>query len=451
MYTEDEKDYNENEVVSSNNNDDYSYGEHYEEPELDNHEQQNSSNKSKSFIIVIILVIVLIVLIFLLIKSCDNNSQNKPNDDVKQPVLVELSKDTLELKVGESYKIEYSVSNYSLPLEIVWISNNESVANIKEDGTVTAVKVGNTSVIASYFIDNIPYQKECIVNVIENDGIDVNDNEKPILKYSLDNCKVNEWGNSNVKININATDNSGVVDVKYTLDCTNNCNYISVTNNVIEISKEGTTIVTIMASDKNSNSIQETLTVKIDKTKPACSLNINENGLLVADYKDTGGSDISYYGFSPDYSGESLKQKNVTEGNYHFYVKDKAGNTNSCNINVLKKVQYRYQDCTSCKTCGKAGCGEWEWSKVGTSYLNATCTKSPNDDVNRNCRATNATGTGICSWVCDKYEKTKCLWNKRSCDACGCSSWGAFTSWSETPATASSSRQVETKTIYVKG
>jgi len=366
-------------------------------------------------------------------------------------ILVTLSAEYLELKESRSQKLEYTVVNNKEPIQIAWLSTDETIVNVKEDGTVTALKKGTAEIIASYFINNIPYQKKCTVVVIENDGIDKQDNVKPTLKYTMSGVKDNEWTNQDAVIKIEAKDNSGVVEVKYALNCSSNCKYTNVKNNTITINTEGTTVVTIVASDKNNNSTKQTVTIKIDKTKPACSLKVDEDGKLTATYSDKGGSEIGYYGFSKDYTGNSTKEQTITTiGNYSYYIKDKAGNENNCSLTVKQATQYRYRDCSSCKRCTAAGCasyGNWSWigyacrgSGSGTDGdRKYTCTTSETDGCepprNYNCT--------VCSG--------ECVSKKSSCSKCGgCSTWGSWSGYGDIVYTSSSSRDVQTRTYYYK-
>jgi len=430
MYTEENKDEYE---YKANNSDDNFYNEvNEDEIEETNEQEQVSPKKNKLFILAIILLIVLVILIFLLIKSCDNE-EDKPTEP---QILVTLSAEYLELKESRSQKLEYTVVNNKEPIQIAWLSTDETIVNVKEDGTVTALKKGTAEIIASYFINNIPYQKKCTVVVIENDGIDKQDNVKPTLKYTMSGVKDNEWTNKDAIIKIEAKDNSGVVEVKYALNCSSNCKYTNVKNNTITINTEGTTVVTIVASDKNNNSTKQTVTIKIDKTKPACSLKVDEDGKLTATYSDKGGSEIGYYGFSKDYTGNSTKEQTITTiGNYSYYIKDKAGNENNCSLTVKQATQYRYRDCTACKMCSSAGCAAYNsWKKAS-----GTCSSSWQRIAER-CVLVNG------AW---QRQSRTCKTYKSNCDICGgCDTYGTWSSWSYNQVIETQTRDVEEKKVF---
>ena len=448
MYTDDEKRKNNIPKAEKDENDFYNY-EGYNEQVKNN----ESSKKSKKFIFVIILMIVLLVLILLLVKSCDK--EEEPTIPIASIV---LNVDSLELKVGNSQKIEYTVIDSDEPISVTWLSSDEKIATVTEDGTVTATLVGVTTITASYFINNVPYEKQCTVTVIENDKIDIVDNKKPTLKYTMSGGKNNEWTNETVTIKVEASDNSGKVNVKYALNCTSKCKYINISNNTIKISEEGTNIVTIIASDPNNNSVKEIINVKIDKTKPVCMINLKDElkGTLQVETTDNNGSGLSYYGFSSSYQGTNEQEKNVKEGKHSYYVKDKAGNTNTCTINIEAKTQYRYQDCTSCKRCQSAGCASYNnWTLSSESQVKS-CTPSTttNKKVECICQTQSIVNNkpALCTiYLQSIYTKT-CKQYKSNCDTCGgCDIYGEFSEWSDNQYKESSSRKVETRTVYVKG
>lgn len=68
--------------------------------------------------------------------------------------------DSLVLNVGEIYKLEYEI-NFT-PLESVsWLSENESIATVSNEGLITAKKEGNT--IISIIVDGLKASCNLIV------------------------------------------------------------------------------------------------------------------------------------------------------------------------------------------------------------------------------------------------------------------------------------------------
>ena len=82
-----------------------------------------------------------------------------------------------------------------------------------------------------------------------------------------------------------------------------------------------------------------------DTTKPTCSLSASGT-TITATYSDEGGSGLAYYGWSSSYSGSNSSSGTITEAKtYTFYVKDGAGNTNTCSGTVANTTASSYEDC----------------------------------------------------------------------------------------------------------
>jgi len=349
---------------------------------------------------------------------------------------VTLSKTSLELDVGSSQKLTYTVKNNTSSISITWSSSNKSVATVDTNGNVKGVKAGTATITATYTYNGTEYKKTCSVTVKQTSSVVITDKTPPSLSYTITSGKANAWVNTNVSIKVNASDDSGSVTIKYARNCSSNCTYTTVSSGTITVSNSGSSVITIVATDKSGNSTEKKVTVMIDKTKPPCSLKVSETGNLSASYSDSGGSSISYYGFTS--SGSSATSKTISSaGTYNYYVKDKAGNSNTCSLTVKSKTQYRYRDCIS---CGKCDVCNWR--------LKATY-ESTNDETEQNY------GEGyniICSkndqnkWSCRRYENTCEL--EVNCEQCSCASYGEFSSWGDTVYTETNSRDVETKTIY---
>lgn len=70
-----------------------------------------------------------------------------------------------------------------------------------------------------------------------------------------------------------------------------------------------------------------------DSTPPTCSLSANSS-TISATYSDNGESGIAYYGWDSSFTGTNSSSKAISKDTHTFYVKDGAGNTNSCSITV---------------------------------------------------------------------------------------------------------------------
>lgn len=269
------------------------------------------------------------------------------------------------------------------------------------------------------------------------------------------------------KDTINVTIENGVSGSTITWNSADS-SVVSVDNDGnLEAKKAGTTTVVATYFDAINNQKKEasctvivakkttSSTTTTDKTKPTCTLSVNETGEISASCSDSSG--IKYQGFSSSYSGTNEKTKTVTKaGTYTYYAVDKKGNKASFTIKVSTKTQTRKQECSSCKTCSAAGCA-WQaeyWQPDGSkSTVSGSCNTPPNSNENRNCKATGSIGSDRCSYSCDHYiyVKGECMAYNASCDKCGCSTWGSFGSWSDSTCTANSSVKCESRTLYYKG
>lgn len=152
--------------------------------------------------------------------------------------------------------------------------------------------------------------------------------------------------------------------MKYALDEKNNfdCNKLSVNDNVISYDGKVINIISEYADvgSMSCNNTNNIVTISIplsvkqlqddnfnisvnyrygaaDGVNPTCSLSVNSSNMISASYSDeTGGSGISYHGWSSSYSGDVSNSKTLNGiGTYTYYVKDMAGNTGSCSITVV--------------------------------------------------------------------------------------------------------------------
>ena len=116
-----------------------------------------------------------------------------------------------------------------------------------------------------------------------------------------------------------------------------------------------------------------------DATPPTCSLSANSSTISASASDNVG---LSYQGWDSSYSGTSITSKDIASGTHTYYVKDTAGNTNTCSINISglveKDIPYTetsaaYANYTtvysgSCR-CSKKVTG-------GTSYVEGYCNPS---------------------------------------------------------------------------
>ena len=95
-----------------------------------------------------------------------------------------------------------------------------------------------------------------------------------------------------------------------------------------------------------------------DTTPPTCSLSANGSNITAAASDDKG---IAYQGWSSSYSGNNSTSKSIASGTHTYYVKDTAGNTNTCSISI--KATYSYQKEVQTETSAYE-----RWTATGTCY-----------------------------------------------------------------------------------
>jgi len=122
-------------------------------------------------------------------------------------------------------------------------------------------------------------------------------------------------------------------------------------NDVVTLTAAGYRVGKITAYDKAGNSTSINVVIKIDKISPTCTLTASgtkgSNDWYTDDvtisfktYADTGGSGIDTYGIGGYTSSQTATLTTDTDSTgqeYTGYIKDKAGNTNTCEITVKRR------------------------------------------------------------------------------------------------------------------
>lgn len=231
-------------------------------------------------------------------------------------------------------------------------------------------------------------------------------------------------------------------------------------------------------SDNVGNTVEcSKLWVRIDKTKPSCSINKTKKdspyGVTIGiSCSDGGGSNVKS---CP--SGGTIKKSNT------YYVSDYAGNSSSCSVSVSSATQYRKRTCKTGKRCSKAGCNRYNYCSTSACGYNSCRNSACGSTI----KTATVLGSGGCSSVCSGYDVVysdpgirgggvtcKCLrYNTcstsacgcRSCrnsacgcktynsnaSICGCYSWHRYTDWNSSSSyycSKSNTCQGQTRTVY---
>ena len=129
-----------------------------------------------------------------------------------------------------------------------------------------------------------------------------------------------------------------------------------------------------------------------DTTPPTCSLSANGSNITATASDDKG---IAYQGWSSSYSGNNSTSKSITSGTHTYYVKDTAGNTNTCQIIISNTTTNKY-------ICGKYVCGSYTYA-CGTYKCNCYWWCPDGNHGNKSCLGGD-TVCGTCTSYCSGNE-----------------------------------------------
>ena len=164
----------------------------------------------------------------------------------------------------------------------------------------------------------------------------------------------NNWYRSNILIAFKSkSSTNGATITGYGLGKSSNYNKDETYN----ISTDGTHTVYGYVKDSKGNTAVCSITVKRDATKPTCGLKVTSgtinNGSYISDVtvgfssKTDATSGMAAFGIGKSTTYSNNTSYKVTSNGTHTvygYVKDKAGNTNTCSIKFTKKdLEYEYE------------------------------------------------------------------------------------------------------------
>ncbi|MBQ9832108.1 MAG: Ig-like domain-containing protein [Clostridia bacterium] len=120
-----------------------------------------------------VLVLLSLLLILLSLSACgrttddgNKNSQNKQNNEnVESDVAIVLSSNGIEIKVGETKQLSYTlVPEGNEHISVSWKTTDDSIVSVDSNGLIVGVGKGQTNIIVS--CENGSYDT-CSVSVIE--------------------------------------------------------------------------------------------------------------------------------------------------------------------------------------------------------------------------------------------------------------------------------------------
>ena len=275
--------------------------------------QTDKKNLKKIIIIcgIAILAIILVVLSFVIIKSVTKKD-------------IELLNENMSIKVGESDYLSYKIVNEDVGEEFSFVSSDESIATVNENGLVTGISGGNVTISFNYQVNGRKRTKEINVTIV---GEPISDDITMNITYSSGSSDT--WTNQDVKLSIETT--GYVSSIRYAVNCSGECNYKEVTNNEIIITDNGVNNVKVVANGRNNKEVTKEVVVKLDKEMPKAVIN-NKNVVSNDSVEVCATCSDSVSGCSKE---KVCKRYTTSQKNQVISVSDNAGNeANSPLFNV---------------------------------------------------------------------------------------------------------------------
>ena len=164
------------------------------------------------------------------VRSYEVKSADKPEQPVEVPITeVQLGREALDMYEGDTFKLTATVLpvNTTDSKDISWSSNNEAVATVSEDGTVTAKSVGTALITAT---STNGKTASCTVTVNKkNTYTGLRDVDGQLKYFNNGNIDTTYTGFADYEGNRYYVSN-GVVDTTYTSLILDNGNWVYVEN-----------------------------------------------------------------------------------------------------------------------------------------------------------------------------------------------------------------------------
>ncbi len=313
------------------------YSNFYDSNDEEEENEEDNGNKGKWIKIgaIVLLALLLIGLIIFLI----TRSSGTKGD-------IELTNNDITLKVGESDYVSYKIVDTENEVTSTFSSSNSDVAIVDENGAITAMGPGEATITISYTIDGKTKQKTCKVTVTGDPTPTPKPTAKPTatpshnikLNLKFNNGSDNHWTNKDVAITVEASSDYGISSIKYAVNCSGTCDYKDLSGNTINVSNNGTTKITVLATDKNNQQAKKEVTVKIDKEAPNVTYNGNTNIVSQGEVEVCVTCSDSISGCT---KSKVCKKYTSSQSNQVLTVSDNAGNKKSSpTFNVsINKVQ----------------------------------------------------------------------------------------------------------------
>lgn len=199
---------------------------------------------TKRLLLIVVAVILLVLIVFLLLKRCGNGGNSK----VEQ---ITLTPTRVNLKVGEQQQVYSNVyPEDAKDSSVYWESEDPTIASVDQNGVVTGIKNGVTTITAKANDDG---------GAVGSTTVTVGDDLPELEQIQLNKSIYTVYVGSTVLIEATPVPSTAqLLDIKYS---TRDTNIATVDDSGrIKGVKVGSTIITITA---NEGKVQTTATVKV--------------------------------------------------------------------------------------------------------------------------------------------------------------------------------------------
>ena len=401
-------------------------------------DEQKTGLPIKTFLLSLILIIIFILLLMWLLpmpnsSKSSNNGNNGNNginglealtsrifnaniQEMKNAAILYFTEDKLPEKKGETITLTLQ-EMLDKKLLLPFTDKNGNTCNAKKSYVSLSKKddIYEMKINLScddqedYIVVNLGCYEYCTSAICEKKETSTNTQTStttptkptPTQQYGSPYCTLyvtsgktgnNGWYVGDIEIGFKSkgTSTNGATVSAYGLGTTTTANYNKA--NTFTVKNEGTTTLYGYVKDSNGKTATCSIVVKKDTVKPSCSLTVlsgskGSNGDYTSDVvvgfntKNDATSGIVAYGItnSSTASYNSASKYTITTNGTHTiygYVKDAAGNTAQCDVNVKRN----YTDNTSKPSCslkvtsGVAGTNGWYTGNVVIGFATKTTT-----------------------------------------------------------------------------
>ncbi len=372
-------------------------------------------NKKGFSLVELLIVIVIIGILAGIIIPSVTKYLRKGKDEYNKNLSTEI------ISIAKTYYTENKVelprgyiNEQGLPvnkalISLSYLSNNNYISGDLKDSD------GNSCINNSYVIvekNNSDYdytacikcdngyesgEKSCIYNAGSSSE---HEYVLPKCTLSLANGNINNWTSSDITLNLSLEDNTSLAGYYLSDGSFNKIDNLSNYTTSIKLSDtmyDDSYYVIVEDQYANQGICKLDGTIMIDKEKPTCNLSVTTEGVSITK-GDNEGSGIDTYGLttSENVTYNETNTLDLSLTTYYGYVKDKAGNTNTCSATLTSPVASSYVKTTN--TCGYTNLKCWNYLNTcpsGYSYC-SWCSSSK-------CYKTTSASSYSC--VVDSYKE----------------------------------------------